>query len=611
MPWIDARLTGTLVAVMLGLQAVCWLLARGLRIRLEKSVIACGWLAPLVILAPWLSGRELLVPCDILANVPGAPVIERPRTHDLLNDTVYQILPWDLEVRHALADRRLPFWSDTLEGGSSPWANPQAGVLSPLQMAARAVPLQHHLLAELAFKLLVAFQGTWIVARLAGRSRASSLLAAAGFTLGGGLFSWALFPVTATMAWVPWLVAGVIRLFRHPGPRVIATTALITGVLLLSGHPETAAFGGLLAAVCGFGLRRRAVGLGRGFGAAAVAALLGFGLAAPQILPFLAAVPESQRAGETLAKGVGSAPLNLLVPPTWFEPGYAAFALSPLSPHVYGTPYHGPFRGPINWADSEAGYTGLLALAAGLIALLGPQDRRAWPFLGFAAASLILAARFLPTAYLLHLVPPLRVLAWARCLMPGALALCVAGAFGTDLLFSRARLGWRAWAGLALAATLSLAAAADAWTLTLWALLGAAALLARWRPRWGAAALAAVLLTDLIPWSLSFLPAGHPSLFYPQTAFMAVFRREAGDPAVSRGTGAHLLIYPNLLSVYGVADFRPHNPLAPARYLRVLDAAFGFHPTMNQYFAPVVIVDHPLLDFLGMLLVTRVPSVPA
>src|SRR4051812_10582586 len=389
MPWIDVRLTGTLVAAMLGLQALCWLLARGLRIRLEKSVVVCGWLAPLVILAPWLSGRELLVPCDILANVPGAPVIERPRTHDLLNDAVYQILPWDLEVRHALADRRLPFWSDTLEGGSSPWANPQAGVLSPLQMAARAVPLQHHLLAELAFKLLVVFQGTWLLARMAGRSRASSLLAAAGVTLGGGLFSWALFPVTATVAWVPWMAAAVIRLFRHPGPRVIVTAAAITGVILLSGHPETAGFGGLFAAACGLGLRRKASGLGRGFGAATVAALLGFGLAAPQLLPFLAAIPESQRAGETLAQAAPSGPVHLSYPPTWFEPGYASFMLAPVSPHAYGTPYHGHFGGPINWADSESGYTGLLAFAAAWIALLAARDRRAWPFLGFAVAGLL------------------------------------------------------------------------------------------------------------------------------------------------------------------------------------------------------------------------------
>ncbi len=483
-------------------------------------------------------------------------------------------------------------------------------MLSPLQMAARAVPIQHHLLAELAFKLLVAFQGTWLLARAAGRSRASSLLAAAGFALGGGLFSWSLFPITATVAWVPWMAAAVIRLFRHPGPRVVATAAVITGVLLLSGHPETAAFGGLFAAVCGLGLRRRRTGLARGFAAAVVAALLGFGLAAPQLLPFLAAIPESQRAGDTLSKGISSGPVHLLQPPSWFELGFAGFVLSPVSPHAYGLPYHGPFRGPFNWADAEAGYTGLLAFAAALVALLVARDRRAWPFLGFAAASLVLASRFLPVAHLLHLVPPLRIPAWSRCLMPGALALCVAGAFGTDLLLRRARPGRRAWAGLALAALVSLAVAADAWTLTLWGLLIAAVLAARWRPRWGAVALAGVLLMDLIPWSRSFLPEGHPGLFYPKTAFMDLFAREAGDPAVWRGTGADFLIYPNLLSVYGVADLRPHNPLAPARYLRVLDAAFGFHPSMELYFAPLRNVDHPLLDFLGVRIVTGSPAVP-
>src|SRR4029077_11767323 len=103
-----------------------------------------------------------------------------------------------------------------------------------------AFPIQHLLLGELFLKLLVAFEGTWLLARLAGRSRASSLLAAAGFTLGGGLFAWALFPITATVVWVPWLAAGVIRLFRRPGAWAIVTTAALTGALLLSGHPETA-----------------------------------------------------------------------------------------------------------------------------------------------------------------------------------------------------------------------------------------------------------------------------------------------------------------------------------------------------------------------------------
>ena len=611
MPWMDVKLWGTLAAVMLLVQAGCWLLARGLGRRLERRVVLCAWLLPVAVLAPWLAGRELLVPCDSLgATVPGAPPIASFHQHDILNDLLYQLLPWEMEVRHALAGGRLPFWSDRLEGGSSPWANPQAGTLSPLQVAARGVPIQHLLLALLLVKLLVAFEGTWLLARAAGRGRAASLLAAAGFTLGGGLFAWALFPITATVVWVPWLAAGVIRLFRRPGPRVIVTTAAITAALLLSGHPETAAFGGLFAAVCGLGLRRRAIPFGRAFGAAALAALLGFGLAAPHLLPFLAVVPDSQRAGETLTQSLtGSA--RLLYPPSWFDPGFAAFVLAPLGPHAFGRPYQGPFTGPFNWADSEAGYTGLVALLGSLVALLAVRDRRAWPFLGFAAASLLLAARFLPIARLLWLVPAFRVPAYARFLMPGSLALAIAGAFGIDFLLSRRRLPASAWVALALAAASSLAVAADRWTLMLWALL-AAAFVAAWRlpRRWGGLALAAVLLIDLVPWSHGFLPSGHPSLFYPRTAFTDRVTREAGDPAVWRGTGADWLVYPNLLPAYGAAELRPHNPLAPARYVLVLKAAFGFNPTMAAYFSPLRNLDHPLLDFLGARVVVGSIIVP-
>src|SRR5436189_119864 len=143
---LDPHFAGPLLAAMLATQALCWLLARGLGLRLRRSAVLGGWIAPLVVLAPWLAGPALLAPC----------------------------------------------------------------------------------------KLLVGFQGTWLLARSTGRSRASSLLAAAGFALGGGLFSWALFPVTTTAVWVPWLAAGTVRLCRHPGRRAVATTAAITALILLS-----------------------------------------------------------------------------------------------------------------------------------------------------------------------------------------------------------------------------------------------------------------------------------------------------------------------------------------------------------------------------------------
>jgi hypothetical protein len=620
MPSLDGTLIAMLAAVLVAMQAVCWLLARGMGLRLERRVMGLGVLVPFVLLAPWLTPERLLAPTDVLFQaIPDAPWVKGKDEHALLNDTLYQILPWELEVRHALSDGRLPFWSDLHEGGSAIWANPQAGALSPLAMAARVFPLQHYLLAMLALKILVAFSGAWLLARRAGCTRASSLLAAGGFALGGGILSWALFPVTATVAWVPWLALGTVRLFRRPTGPAIATTAVITAALLLSGHPESAAIGGLFAAVCGLLLRRRAAGFGRGLGAAALAAVLGFGFAAPQILPFLHLVPDSQRAHETLAEGMPTYEVKLLEPLTWFVPGYGGLMLVPASPHAFGRPYREPYRGPINWAESEAGYTGLVAFAGAVVALFAVRDRRARPFLFFGLLSLLLAAKLLPLAHLIYAVPPLRVPAYSRFLTVGSLALCVAGAFGLDRLLFRKRFGreWLAWTAFAVAGAASLAVAADGWAIGLWTALAGAALLGTlllrrsYRPLWATAALGAVLLADLVPWGRSHLPVGPPGLFYPRTEFLAILGKEAGDSRIWRATGGDYMVYPSLLPVYGMAEVRPHNPLAPMRSLRVLRAAFGFNPSMGEYFSPLRNLDHPFLDFLGVRAVATSVAAPA
>src|SRR5262245_17761325 len=116
---LDARLLAGLLGGLALMQALAWLLARGLGLRLPRRIMACGVAAPLVLLGPWLGAQRLLVPCDVLRDaVPGAPRVADLDPHELLNDAVYQFLPWEIEIRHALAARRLPFWSDLLEGGS-------------------------------------------------------------------------------------------------------------------------------------------------------------------------------------------------------------------------------------------------------------------------------------------------------------------------------------------------------------------------------------------------------------------------------------------------------------------------------------------------------------
>jgi len=639
---VDARLFLGLLAGLALTQALAWLLARGLGLRLPRRVIACGLAAPLLLLAPWLGTRRLLVPCDVLmAPVPGAPQVADPDPHDLLNDVVYQFLPWEIEVRHALAERRLPLWSDRLEGGSSPWSNPQAAVLSPVACAGRLLPIQHHLLGALAAKILIALEGTYLLARRLGVSRRSSLLAAAGFALGGGVIAWGLFPHSSAAAWVPWLAAGTIGLVRRPRapdtPRALVATGTVAAALLLSGHPETAAIGGLFAGLCGLAYARRRGGRktdrgtewARGLGAAAAAAALGAGLAAPQILPFLAVLPRSSRALDALAFHLPHPTVVLAEPRSWFFLGRWAFVLTPFNPLAWGRPFHGAFSGPLDWTDAASGYTGLVAWAGAAVALLAlsfrregrSRARRAWPLLAFAALSLLLAAKFIPFAAALYAVRTLRVVAYERFLPVGALALCLAGGLGLDVLFAgsdRPRRRAAPWIALAGAAAVSLAVGPIWPAAALWALIAAAFAIAAigrvpHRRTAAAALLGAALLLDLVPWSRDLLPAGHPGLFYPRTPFVEEVRRLAGPgegPGAFRAVGAQMLVYPSLLPFYGIADPRPHNPLAPAAYVAVLADAFGFAPTMARYFAPFDHLDHPLLDFLNVRAVVGSVSMP-
>lgn len=600
------------LAALLGVaQLLLWGAARGLGLRLHRWVVLAGLGLPFLLLAPWLGGQDLLVPTDALRlQIPGAPLIADPDSHDLLNDAVFQFIPWELEVRHQLSVGRLPLWSDRLGGGSSPWVNPQAGVLSLLAMLTRPLPIQYFLLVALALKMLVACQGAWLLARVMGAGRRAALLAGVAFALGGGILAWGLFPHTRAAAWVPWVTAGAILLTRRPTPLRVVVTGLLTGVLLLAGHPETALAGGLFAALCALWLRRRATPLWRGLGSAAAAALLGFGLAAPQLVPFLSAVGETHRAAEAAARRLPPVPFDFTEPATWTVEGRGRLWLAPVHRHAFGRPYHETFRGPVSWPDASTAYAGVLAFAGVLAALALQRRRRALrPLLVFLAGSLLLASQPLPLMRLLYRLPALQVPAYDRLLLVTALALAVAGALGIEGLLCR-RVGWGGWLALAAATAAGVALGPGLATLLLWAGAWGAVLLA-WRGRgqgrgWRLAAgvlLAAVLLADLLPWARDHLPVGRSLLFYPPNGVTASVRAEVAAGGPWRVVGEDYLVYPGLLPVYGLDDPRPHNPMAPMAQIRVLGAAFDYAPTLVRYFAPFHQPEQPFLDFLNVRVV--------
>jgi hypothetical protein len=184
------------MAVMHG---VAGLIARGLRRPLRVEVAIAGVALPLLLLSPWLSGDLILLPNGHLArDVPGTGIrfVEDPYSF-ALSDVSLLLAPWEIEVRRQLSEVRLPFWSDRIDGGSSPWADPQVSVLSPTSALARLLPARHHFLGALALKIQLAPCGVWVAARLLGSRRRGALLAAAGFAIGGGILASGLFPHTA------------------------------------------------------------------------------------------------------------------------------------------------------------------------------------------------------------------------------------------------------------------------------------------------------------------------------------------------------------------------------------------------------------------------------
>ncbi len=582
--------------------AALGLAGRG-RARRWRSALAVA--LPLLAVAPRLEGPEILAPTHALRSTPGVPDLGAG-AWDLLNDAVFQFLPWEAEVRRAWADGRPPFWSDRLQ--SSPWSNPQAQALSPVATLARLFPLEHFLLAALAIKLLLAVDGAWALAAALGARWQFRALAAVSFALGGGMMGWAVFPHSSALALVPWLAAAALRLARRAGARRLVAAALATAALALGGHPEVAVAGGLLAALLALALRRRRAAALPALARLAAAALLGLALAAPHVLPFWLETRESQRFAELAAAPAPRAEGYWTYITGWFSGAHYAFLRSPLGPEVFGRPYFGEFRGPFNWVVAVNGYAGLAALAGAAIALTAAAARRrALPLVAFVLFALAAAARFDPLIALVDRLPGARAMALERFLLPATLALAVAGALGAQTLARRPRrAGWLAFGA---AAAASLAAATTPRTLAAWLLLGLAALAVRRRAAVAAVALAAALFLDLGLFARDLVPAGSARQLYPPSPLLGALA-ERGGAAPFRIAALGAAAYPATLAPSGFEDVRVHDPLADQRYLDLTGAAFGFHPTTRVYFAEFAHPERPFADFLGLRFLLARPADP-
>jgi hypothetical protein len=345
----------------------------GRRRGLGLAWLVCG-LAATALLAPALAIPDgVPSPAASLAHDPPWQGIADPAAgNDNLRDVTYQVEPWLLFLRHELRAGRLPLWNPHQSAGCPYWSNGSSAPLFPLHLLFVLLTPRLGLLLLPWLRLVLAGCGAWALAAELGLSRPAAVLAAVIYPLSGTVTSFLLYPMSNAHALLPWVFLAVERLAAGRDAPAgawaaarraalgAAPLALLGGLQLMGGHPETAVYTALLTALYLL-VRGSSRPLAAWSGLAAGWALAG-AIAAVELLPLALTLPETSR---WLAwKPPDPVPLRTV----------AGLLLRLVLPDLYGNPARGTWWGPFNFAATSiyAGAGALLLAAGGLARIFHP-----------------------------------------------------------------------------------------------------------------------------------------------------------------------------------------------------------------------------------------------
>ena len=583
-------------------------LTRDIRAHPDAASILALIILPFLVFGRALMPGRVLSSADVLFTTypwrglaPGL----RPG-NDLLTDPAHLFQPWLIYAASEVWQGRIPLWNPHVFAGSPFFANPQSGLLFPLNWVALIVPIASAFALIAILKVAAIGLATYWLLRVRSLHPLAALMGAISFMWSGLVIVWLQWSYATALIFFPMLFASVECLRIRPGRRAVALVALTVALGVWAGYPQGLALA--LASASAWALWR-ARGAGVPFlwrYAAGVA--LGLALASIQLLPFI----EYARLSAVLATRE-----------TWMAPMSVSFrsAINLLMPYYYGSPTGGDYWGEWNFNETAAsvGLAPLLLLTLALIA----RRHGAWVFALMAivgglglyglgpemanAGSLVINFRLAPLV---------------------VFPLCVLGAVGMDALFtepdllsSRQRAVIRI-AFFAVVAAVFLSFASDyatmrrlglaavssgryLWFIVLFTTSAALCLIgvARRGSAW-ALALLGVQFAGLAPLALSYNPVIDARLFYPTPPALVRLQQEV------REAPGRVLMAPNLAMLYGLEGVAAYDGMTP----RHLDEAI--RPETNAlnllgsgYVGEISVFLSPVRDLLGIRHVLVPPDV--
>ncbi|HVT03698.1 MAG TPA: YfhO family protein [Thermoanaerobaculia bacterium] len=582
------------------------------------------YLLVLIFLFKPLTGAYDSVPSDFpLGLYPWVGEFPPPQNlNPEINDVILQLVPWAHQVRESWKNFEAPLWNAAAGAGYPLLGNGQSSPFSPFRLLGLPLPLGQSLTLEAALKLLVALTGAYLYMRRRGYSDAAAILTAVSFAFCTFQIVWLHFPLAAVSVFLPSLFLAVDLVFEKPSYRRFLFCSMVFLMLLVNGQPEMAAHSVLIVGIYLLWLlatEQRWTGRLRSVAAIALAGIVALVLALPVLLPFLEALPLSQRYDFLQSTGL---PLLRLDP---------RFLVLFVQPQFYGTFANRHIWGPGN-AEFICGYAGVFAVAAWIAFVVHFIRHRSFrdPLFFFVWAAPLLLWIIMGWPYLsdaFHHIPIFSMAANGRLRMVLCWCIAVLAGAAVDRLLEREERGPMLIGIITISGALlwifthqdfpnaqeleeGFITAVPRIAVLLVGLLAIFATRLRLPLKAATGLLIAVVAFDLLAFAIPWSPVVEAEDMFPMTHLLRAMHHHyslrgasPAGPFRIAGTGANF--FPNSAAMYGLEDIRAHDPMANTRSLGALRIFAGYKT--GDYFAQLSKVDHPLIDFLNVRFVITSP----
>ena len=395
--------------------------------RTDLAVILFFLLLAVLFFAPVLFGNTSLVPFDNLYRFPPwsayAAQNGAAQAHNtLLDDLVLENYAWKNFIRESLRAGEIPLWNPYIFAGQPFLAAGQNAALYPLGIVFYVLPLARAYAVFAMLHYWLAACTMYFLARVLGLRAFAGLVSGIIYAFGGFMVVSVVFPmVVSAAAWLPAILAFTELTLREQEKRATGNfkfarelffamcAGILIGVQFLAGHVEISYYILLVLALyaawriigMNVSLRARTISW-RGILRAGLVmfgiVLLGFALAAIQVLPLYELVSANFRAGSVSFSDVAGWALPTRQVLTFFMPDFFGNPTHHAYFDLYTWTWQPAPQGTIFWGIKnyvEAGaYIGILAMTfavAGIFNARSEIRNSKFFFMTLAVLSLLFA----------------------------------------------------------------------------------------------------------------------------------------------------------------------------------------------------------------------------